>query len=107
MRPWGGLLAILFCPVSALGEVTLPALQGRISRLAPPDAQGEALGVAASARSAAALVGPLLMTGAFAWGASVEGAHLLGAPYVLGAALMLLCVALVMGDRAPEPQPAT
>jgi DHA1 family tetracycline resistance protein-like MFS transporter len=72
----GGWLAIILCPLSALGEVILPALQGRISRLAPDDAQGEALGVVASTRSAAQVAGPLVMSGIFAWGASVPGATL-------------------------------
>ena len=34
----------------------------------PADAQGEVLGVAASTRSLAAVLGPLVLTGAFAWG---------------------------------------
>jgi DHA1 family tetracycline resistance protein-like MFS transporter len=102
--PFGGLLAILLCPVSALGEVAVPALQGRISRLAPPDAQGEVQGVVASARSAAAVVGPLAMTAVFAWGAGIEGARLLGAPYLLAA--LLLLGAFAVFRRAPEPGPA-
>lgn len=106
--PWGGWLAILLCPVSALGEVAMPALQGRISRLAPADAQGEVLGVVASVRSAAHMVGPLLMAGVFAWGASVPGGRLLlGAPYLLGALLMGLCFLLFRRSRAPEPAAAT
>lgn len=103
----GGWLAILRCPLSALGEVILPALQGRISRLAPADAQGEALGVVASTRSAAQVAGPLLMTAIFAWGASVPGGWLYGAPYLLGAALMGLCFALFRRAAIPEPAPAT
>jgi DHA1 family tetracycline resistance protein-like MFS transporter len=104
---WGGWLAILLCPISALGEVVMPALQGRISRLAPPDAQGEALGVVASARSGAQVIGPLIMTGIFAWGASVPGGYLYGAPYYLGAALMVACIVLFRRAEAPEPAPAT
>jgi DHA1 family tetracycline resistance protein-like MFS transporter len=99
--PWGGWLAILLCPVFALGEVSLPPLQARISRLA--DAQGEALGVVASMRSAAQIVGPLLMAGLFAWGASVPGGRLLGAPYLAGAVLMAGCFLLFHRSRAPEP----
>lgn len=104
---WGGWLAILLCPLSALGEVLLPALQGRISRLAPENAQGEALGVVASTRSAAQVAGPLLMTAVFAWGASVPGGWLYGAPYILGALLMGLCYLLFRHAIAPEPAPAT
>jgi DHA1 family tetracycline resistance protein-like MFS transporter len=82
---WGSLLAIALCPLSALGEVLLPTLQGRISRLSPEDAQGEALGVVASTRSAAQILGPLVMTATFAWGASVPGGYFYGAAYLLGA----------------------
>ena len=104
---WGGWLAILLCPISALGEVVMPALQGRISRLAPADAQGEALGVVASARSGAQVFGPLLMTSIFAWGASVPGGYLYGAPYYLGGVLIIVCIVLFRRTEAPEPAPAT
>jgi DHA1 family tetracycline resistance protein-like MFS transporter len=90
-----------------LGEVILPALQGRISRLAPADAQGEALGVVASTRSAAQVAGPLVMSGVFAWGAGVPGGYLYGAPYILGAVLMLGCIVLFGRSAASEPAPAT
>ncbi|MBP1807306.1 MFS transporter [Rubellimicrobium aerolatum] len=103
--PLGGWIALLLCPLSSLAEVTVPVLQSRISRLAPPDAQGEAQGVVASVRSAAQVVGPLAMTGVFAWGASVPGGHLLGAPYLLGALLTLPCIHLFR--RTPEPPAAT
>lgn len=102
-NPWGSLLAILLCPVSALGEVLLPVLQGRISRLSPEDAQGEALGVVASTRSAAQIAGPMLMTGTFAWGASVPGGPLYGAPYLLGALLMAVALLVFQRSVAPEP----
>ncbi|WP_246849202.1 MFS transporter [Rubellimicrobium arenae] len=105
--PWGGWLAILLCPLSSLAEVTVPALQGRISRLVPADSQGEAQGVVASVRSAALVVGPLLMTSVFAWGASVPGGHLYGAPYLLGALLTIPCILLLRRARGPDPAPAT
>ncbi|TNC69864.1 MFS transporter [Rubellimicrobium roseum] len=105
--PWGGLLAIILCPISALGEVVMPALQGRISRLVHADAQGEALGVVASVRSGAQVIGPLVMTGIFAWGASVPGGYLYGAPYYLGAVLMVACWLLFRRTNATEPAPAT
>ncbi|HVG48657.1 MAG TPA: MFS transporter, partial [Rubellimicrobium sp.] len=101
---FGGWLAIFFCPLSALGEVMWPVLQGRVSRLAPADMQGEALGVVASMRSAAQVAGPLVMTAMFAWGAAFP-VPFYGAPYLLGAALIALC--LILFRRSPEPAPAT
>lgn len=108
--PVGSWLAILLCPVSALGEVAIPALQGRISRLVPPDAQGEALGVVASVRSAAQVVGPVIMAALFAWGAGIGRWPLLGAPYMLGALLALAALILfwrgAQAESAPTPSPA-
>jgi DHA1 family tetracycline resistance protein-like MFS transporter len=103
--PLGGLLAIVLCPISALPEATLPAIQGRLSRLVPSDAQGEALGVAAATRSLAAVLGPLAMTSAFAWGADLTP-PVFGAPYLLGALLMIGAVVAFLGDRTPEPAQA-
>ena len=103
----GSRIALILCPLSALGEVILPALQARISRLAPSDAQGEALGVVASTRSAAHVLGPLVMTSIFAWGASIPGGYLYGTPYMLGALLMVLCLVLFRRATDPEPMPAT
>lgn len=103
----GSRIALILCPLSALGEVILPALQARISRLAASDAQGEALGVVASSRSAAHVIGPLIMTGIFAWGASVPGGYLYGAPYALGALLMILCLLLFRRTIEPEALPTT
>jgi hypothetical protein len=42
------------------------------------------------------------MTGVFAWGASVPGGWLYGAPYMLGAFLMLLCILLFRRSSVPE-----
>jgi DHA1 family tetracycline resistance protein-like MFS transporter len=89
---FGGLLALIFCPISAFGEVVIPALQGRVSSLAPADGQGEALGVVASTRSAAQVVGPILMTTVFAWGAALPGGWLIGAPFLLGALIIGACM---------------
>jgi DHA1 family tetracycline resistance protein-like MFS transporter len=103
----GSLIALILCPISAFGEVILPALQGRISRLAPEDAQGEALGVVASTRSAAQVIGPLLMTAVFAWGAAMPGGWLYGAPYLLAAVIIGVCILLFRRTDVPEPAPAT
>lgn len=91
--PLGGWIALAFCPVSALGEVTAPALQGRLSRLVPADAQGEAQGVVAAVRSVATVVGPLVMTALFAWGAGAWGFY--GTAYLAAALLMAACLALL------------
>ncbi len=100
-----GTLALLLTPLTAVGVVVTPALQGRMSRIAPDDAQGELQGVLTSVVAVATIVSPLLMTQIFALftrpGAPV---HLPGAPFLLSMALMLVCLAIFAG--APRPRPA-
>ncbi len=92
-----GWLALAFIPLTALGAVVTPALQGRMSRIAGDDQQGELQGVIASARSMAAIVSPLVMTQMFWAFTAPAGLWLPGAPFALSAALMVACLALFLG----------
>lgn len=96
-----GTLALLLTPITALGGVVTPALQALLSRDTPADAQGELQGVLASLNAIAMIVAPLIMTGVFAR-FTAEGApiHAPGAPFLLAAALMLVCVAIMSRVRA-------
>ncbi len=88
---WNGWLALAFTPLTALGAVVTPALQGRMSRVAADDQQGELQGVITSARAMAAIFAPLAMTQIF-WLATPEtGAQLPGAPFLLSACIMIAC----------------
>lgn len=94
-----GWVALAFLPFTALGAVVTPALQGRMSRIAGDDQQGELQGVIASARSVAAIASPLVMTQIF-WLYTTEGGlYLPGAPFVLSAAIMVLCLAVFAARR--------
>ena len=92
-----GLVALLFIPLTALGAVVTPALQGRMSRIARDDQQGELQGVVNSTRSVAAIFSPLVMTQVF-WAFTTEGGPWLpGAPFAVSALLMVVCLALFLG----------
>ena len=85
-----GTLALLMTPITALGSVSGPALQGLMSRRAGDDQQGELQGVLTSVNAVAVILAPLVMTQIF-WFFTSEAApfHLPGAPFLLSAALTL------------------
>lgn len=90
-----GTLLLTLIPIVALGAVGLPALQGAMSQAVADDAQGELQGVLTSANSVAMIVAPLAMTQSFAAFTSEDSAlYLPGAPFLLAAALMALCLLL-------------
>jgi DHA1 family tetracycline resistance protein-like MFS transporter len=96
-------LALGLAPMGALGAVVVPSLQGLMSRAVPADRQGALQGVVASARAVSMILGPLVMTSIF-FAFTREGAalHLPGAAFVLSAAIMVVCGALIVaGGPAP------
>lgn len=103
-----GWLVLLITPFTALGGVVTPSLQAIASRATPADAQGELQGVMSSLTAIATITAPLMMTNTFAAftgpGAAV---YLPGAPFLLSAFLMVICVILhVAGLRAAAQKPA-
>ena len=73
-----------------LGGIAGPALQAVMSGQVPPNAQGELQGALTSLMSATSVIGPILMTGLFAYFTSSAAPILFpGAPFLLGAILML------------------
>jgi len=101
-----GALALIFTPVAALGGIVMPALQATMSRAAPADQQGELQGVLASIGAVAMITSPLIMTATFGLftrpGAAI---HAPGAPFLLSAVLMVVCVILLVA-RPQDPVPA-
>lgn len=87
-------------PVSALGMLAGPAMQGIMSRAVPDDAQGELQGVVSSVRAMASIIAPLVMTGLFSW-FTREGAALYfpGAPFIASAFLILIALWIFRGWR--------
>lgn len=92
-----GSLSWLGIPLMALWGIAGAATQALMTRLVSPDQQGQLQGATASVQSVAQLVGPFLFTLTFSYfiGATAP-VHLPGAPFLLAAALMVLCVAIAM-----------
>lgn len=92
-----GTLAILFTPLTALGAVVTPAIQGIMSRKTADDSQGELQGVLASANAVATIISPLVMTTVF-WRFTNENApvFLPGAPFLVSMSLMLICMVVFL-----------
>jgi len=100
-----GFVAILLTPLTALGSIAGPAMQGIMSRTARDDQQGELQGTLTSINAVAMIIAPLLMTQTFWYFTSVGAPFFLpGAPFLLSSLLTLLCVAIVLSMR---PAPAT
>jgi MFS transporter, DHA1 family, tetracycline resistance protein len=73
-----------------LGGIAGPALQAIISNHVPPNEQGELQGGLTSLMSVTTIIGPLLMTNLFAYFTSQKApVHFSGAPFLMGAVLML------------------
>ena len=100
-----GTAALVYTPLAALGGITTPALQALASRAAPADAQGELQGVLASLNALAMIASPLIMTATFsAFTGPAAPIYAPGAPFLLGAVLMVACIALhVARSRARVP----
>ena len=100
-----GFLAIIFIPLTALGAVVTPAVQGMMSRTTSDNSQGELQGVLSSTSALATIISPLIMTQIFAAFAREDAAYFLpGAPFLLSMVLMVLCAVVFLAT--PRAQPA-
>jgi DHA1 family tetracycline resistance protein-like MFS transporter len=85
-----GWVMYLGIAVGTLGGLVYPALQSLMSAEVGRDAQGELQGAVSSLVSLAAIVGPLVMTQAFAtFSAPAAPVHLPGAAFILAALLAI------------------
>lgn len=98
-----GRIALMFIPLAALGAVVTPALTGRMSLRVGDDQQGELQGAIASARALAMILSPLVMTQVFFIYTTGGGLYAPGAPFVLSAALMLVCMVVFLTRKRIEP----
>lgn len=82
-------------PVTAIGVIAGPALQGIMSRTARPDQQGELQGLLTSISAVGVIISPLLMTGTFSY-FTHDGAPIYfpGAPFVVSTLLVMLSLIL-------------
>lgn len=104
-------MALLLLPVTGLASIAGPALNSLMSNATPDDQQGELQGVLAAVGAIAMGLSPMAMTGVF-WAFTHDGAalYLPGAPFLLSAALMILCIIMLTMPRrgratAARPMP--
>ncbi|MCL4133360.1 UNVERIFIED_CONTAM: hypothetical protein GTU68_066073 [Idotea baltica] len=100
-----GWVALAFIPLTALGAVVTPALQGLMSQQAGDDQQGELQGVIASAKSIAMIFSPLVMTQLFWAYTNDAGWYFPGAAFALSAGIMILCMMVFLGSRQQTSRP--
>lgn len=99
-----GWIVLLFTPVTALGAVVMPALQGILSKATSDDSQGELQGVLASISALGMILSPLLMSWVFAQFAAEDAApYLPGAPFMVSAALMAAGIVIFLPTMRPGP----
>ncbi len=95
-----GWIVLALIPISSLGGVVNPALQGIMSRRVSDREQGALQGVVTSVRSLAMCIAPLMMTQTFRFFTRDDApVYFPGAPYLLAMVLAMIC--LVMFFRAP------
>ncbi|MEO0665429.1 MAG: TCR/Tet family MFS transporter [Pseudomonadota bacterium] len=93
-----GWVVLALTPVTALGAVVTPAIQGLMSRKAADNQQGELQGVLTSAKALALILSPLVMTQLFFVFTREGGAYVPGAPFLLASALVF-CALIVFLTR--------
>ena len=78
--------------VGAASGFAFPAMQQMMSNRISEDAQGELQGAIASTVSLTSIVGPVMMTAVFGAYADQQGLYFPGAPFLVGAGLMLVSI---------------
>jgi len=87
-----GWIVLALTPVTALGAVVGPAMQGIMSQRADDNQQGELQGIITSAKALALIISPLAMTQLFWFYTRDGGTYLPGAPFLLAAFLVFCCL---------------
>jgi DHA1 family tetracycline resistance protein-like MFS transporter len=99
---WKGWLMYAFTVVYCLGGISGPALQGYISGHIPPNEQGELQGALTSLISVTTIIGPLLMTNLFAYFTTPGNIQFPGAPFIMGALLLIISALLAFRTMSKE-----
>ncbi len=100
-----GWIALALTPLTALGSIAGPALQGIMSRTAADNQQGELQGTITSINAVATIIAPLMVTQTF-WYFTTPDApvYLPGAPFLLSALLTIGCIVVFI--QTPRPKRA-
>lgn len=92
-----GWVVLALTPLTALGAIAGPALQGIMSRTAMDDQQGELQGLLTSVGALGMILSPLIMTQTFSmFSTKTAEHHIPGAPFYLSMGLMGLCVVILV-----------
>ena len=103
-----GWVALALTPLTALGSIAGPALQGIMSRTAADDQQGELQGTVTSINAVATIIAPLMVTQTFWYFTDGSGPiHLPGAPFLLSAVLTIGCIFVFVQTPRPKRARAT
>jgi DHA1 family tetracycline resistance protein-like MFS transporter len=93
-------LFLVGVPLTALMGFMGPASQALLTRSVGPSEQGRLQGGLASMKGITGMLGPILFTQVFAWGAS-RGGGAIGAPYFLASATLVGSLALALALSEP------
>ncbi|WP_271881770.1 MFS transporter [Phaeobacter italicus] len=86
----------VFLPIAALSDMALPLMTAFAANRVGDDQQGLVQGVIASLSSVAAVAAPIALTGVFETFVDDQGIYFPGAPYVVGAVLVLAILPLII-----------
>ena len=100
-----GLAYICAMPVSCLGGLLIPGLQGMMSRRVGPSEQGQLQGANQSMAGLASMMGPSLFGLSFAWAVRHPAAHIPGVGMFEAATAMAGCLILALLQRRQVPAP--
>ena len=94
---------VVFLPIAALSDMAPPLMTAFAANRVGEDEQGLVQGVIASLSSVAAVLAPLGLTGAFERFVDSDGYYFPGAPFLMGAVLIVLIFPLVLRLRPKSP----
>ncbi len=99
-----GWIALMLTPLTAIGSIAGPAMQGMMARRAGDDQQGELQGTIAAINAVATIIAPLVMTQTF-WFFTAERTpfYLPGAPFLVAAVLAIICIVSFLGTPRASP----
>ncbi len=86
----------VFLPIAALSDMAPPLMTAFAANRVGDDQQGLVQGVIASLSSVAAVAAPIALTGGFETFVDDQGIYFPGAPYVVGAVLVLAILPLII-----------
>lgn len=98
-----GWIALALTPLTALGSVAGPAIQGIMARTADDNQQGELQGTLSSIRAVATIIAPLIVTQTFWYFTSDNGpVYLPGAPFLVSAIIVTVCILVFQMQPSPK-----